>query len=96
MKPYKFEDYIANLFGRLGYNAQAVGKSHDGGIDVIAKKDGIKHYIQCKKYITSQAGVGAVRDFYGALADHLTQGKGYFIITNKFTTFRSRQTNRAY
>jgi len=26
-----------------------------------------------------------VRDFYGALADHLANGKGYFITTNKFT-----------
>ena len=29
--------------------------------------------------------VGAVRDFYGALADHLANGQGYFITTNKFT-----------
>ena len=29
--------------------------------------------------------VGDVRNFYGALADHLTNGKGYFITTNKFT-----------
>lgn len=85
MKPTEFEDYIANLFSRLGYKTQAVGKAYDGGIDVVAEKDGIKHYIQCKKFITSQVGVHDVRDFYGALADKLTKGKGYFITTNKFT-----------
>lgn len=85
MKPSEFEDYIADLFSRLGYKTRAVGQSHDGGIDVTAEKDGVTHYIQCKKFITQEVTVGAMRDFYGALADHLANGKGYFIITNKFT-----------
>lgn len=85
MKPAEFEDYIADLFTRLGYKAEAVGASHDGGVDVVIQKDGVKGYIQCKKFITSEVTVGDVRDFYGALADHLTNGKGYFITTNKFT-----------
>lgn len=85
MKPSEFEDYIADLFLRLGYKSQSVGQSHDGGIDVIAEKEGVKNYIQCKKFITSEVTVGDVRDFYGALADHLINGKGYFITTNKFT-----------
>lgn len=85
MKPFEFEDYITDLFSRLGYKAKAVGASHDGGVDVVIEKDGIKGYIQCKKFITSEVTVGDVRDFYGALADHLTNGKGYFITTNKFT-----------
>ncbi|XOB46393.1 MAG: restriction endonuclease [Candidatus Nealsonbacteria bacterium] len=81
----EFEQYIADLFLRLGYKTKVTGGPRDGGIDVIAEKDGIKHYIQCKKYITSKVGVGALRDFYGAIADHLADGKGYFITTNKFT-----------
>ena len=85
MKPSEFEDYIADLFTRLGYRTKAVGASHDGGVDVIVEKDGVKGYVQCKKFITSEVTVGDVRDFYGALADHLTNGKGYFITTNKFT-----------
>ena len=85
MKPWEFEEYIAVLFSKLGYKTEKVGGGYDRGVDVIAEKDGIKHYIQCKKYITSEVGVGEVRDFYGAIADHLAQGKGYFITTNKFT-----------
>ena len=85
MTPSEFEDYIADLFSRLRFKTRAVGQSHDGGIDVVAEKDGITNYIQCKKFITSTVTVGNVRDFYGALADHLTNGKGYFITTNKFT-----------
>ncbi|MFA7285383.1 MAG: restriction endonuclease [Candidatus Paceibacterota bacterium] len=85
MKSNEFEKYIADLFFQLGYKTNAVGRSHDGGIDVTAEKNGIINYIQCKKFITSQVPVGAVRDFYGALADHVANGKGYFITTNKFT-----------
>lgn len=83
--PQEFEIYIANLFSKLGFFTEIVGGSHDGGVDIIAIKNNIKHYIQCKKFIKSQVGVGDVRDFYGALIDHLASGKGYFITTNKFT-----------
>ncbi|MFA4937134.1 MAG: restriction endonuclease [Patescibacteria group bacterium] len=85
MKPSEFENYIAHLFSKLGYKTQAVGKSHDGGIDVVIQKDGVTSYIQCKKFITREVTLGAMRDFYGALANNLANGKGYFITTNKFT-----------
>lgn len=85
LRPAEFEDYIAFLFSKLGFITERVGGSYDGGIDVAATKDGVKHYIQCKKYISSQVSVGAIRDFYGALTDKMANGKGYFITTNKFT-----------
>lgn len=86
LHPNDFENYIANMYLRLGYKTERVGGSYDGGVDVIAEKDGIKHYIQCKKYITSKVSVGDVRNFAGALMDKLSQGKGIFITTNIFTT----------
>ena len=92
MKPPEFEQYIADLFNRLGYKTQTVGGPSDGGIDVIAEKNGVKHYIQCKKFITSKVTVGDVRDFYGALADHLVRDKGIFITTNIFTVDAERFT----
>ena len=85
LKPWDFERYIAELFTKLGYKTTVTGGAYDRGVDVIAEKDGLKHYIQCKKYITSVVGVNELRDFYGAIADHLAQAKGYFITTNKFT-----------
>jgi len=86
MKPAEFETYTANLFSSLGYKTSAVGKSYDGGVDVIAEKNGIKYYIQCKKYNTSSVGVKALREFYGVLVDHASQGKGIFITTDIFTS----------
>jgi restriction system protein len=85
MNPKEFEEYIANLFSHMGYETTITGGSHDEGVDVIAEKDGVKHYIQCKKFISSIVHVGDIRDFYGAIADHLANGKAYFITTNKFT-----------
>lgn len=86
MKPSNFENYIADLYNCLGYKTEVIGGSHDGGIDVIAIKDKVKHYIQCKKFITSKVNVSEMRDFYGAMAGKLSEGKGIFITTNIFTT----------
>lgn len=85
MKSGEFEEYIANLFAKLGYKTEKVGGAYDKGIDVVAEKDGVKHYIQCKKYSDSSVGVDEVREFYGAIADQLANGTAYFITTNKFT-----------
>jgi len=57
IKPSEFEDYIADLFTSLGYKSKAVGALHDGGVDVIVERDGIKGYIQCKKFITSRVAL---------------------------------------
>lgn len=85
LSPRQFEDYIANLFQHLGFRTEVVGGSYDGGIDIIATRNGEKYYIQCKKFITSQVPVGAVRDFYGAIVDRQVYTKAFFITTNVFT-----------
>jgi len=85
LTPTQFEEYTAELFTALGYETSVKGGSGDGGIDVEAEKDGVTHYIQCKKYISSKVPVGAIRDFYGAIADKIGGGTGYFITTNVFT-----------
>lgn len=85
LTPTQFEEYIAVLFKSLGYETKVTGGRGDGGVDVEAVKDDHTHYIQCKKFITSKVPVSAVRDFYGAIADRVDGGKGYFITTNVFT-----------
>jgi restriction system protein len=86
LTPTQFEEYVAELFRNLGYKAWSVGGKNDRGIDVIVEKEGLKHYIQCKKYFKShQVGPREIREFYGALLDRLAKGKGYFITTSKFT-----------
>ncbi|MCD4761391.1 restriction endonuclease [bacterium] len=84
MSPEEFEHEIANMFNRYGYKVKVVGKSHDGGIDVIAKRDQKKYLVQCKKYFSSKAGVVDVRSFYGVINKNNADG-GFFITTNEFT-----------
>jgi restriction system protein len=84
MPPSKFEEEMANMFSLLGYKVELAGGPHDGGIDVVAFKNGEKYYIQCKKFITSEVGVHDVRDFYGAINSGQAK-RGFLITTNKFT-----------
>jgi restriction system protein len=84
--PNEFEEYITELFNKLGFKTKRVGGGYDGGVDVVAEKDGKEHLIQCKKYFPAhQVGVAEVREFYGAIADHLVNSKAYFITTSRFT-----------
>ena len=86
MTPAEFEEYIAWIFNKLGYKTEVIGKSHDGGIDVISEKDNTKHYIQCKKYAKNNTvGEPQLRNFYGAIVDRIAEGKAYFVTTSKFT-----------
>ncbi|MFH1235903.1 MAG: restriction endonuclease [Parcubacteria group bacterium] len=85
LHPDQFEDFIAELFRRLGYKTEIVGGVNDGGVDVVAEKDGIKHYVQCKKFIIRQVGVHDVRDFYAALVHRFSNARAFFITTNIFT-----------
>lgn len=86
MTPAKFEDYVAYLFSKLGYKTEAIGGPGDGGVDVVAiDEKGIKHYIQCKKYVNRKVTVSDMRDFYGAMIDKLAGGKCYFVTTTIFT-----------
>lgn len=64
MSPTRFEQEIATMFRGLGYDAEATGGSNDGGIDVVARKDGKKSYIQCKKFMTREVTPHDVRDFW--------------------------------
>jgi restriction system protein len=91
MSPTQFEQEMAEMFRGLGYDAQVVGGANDGGIDVVAHKDGRKYYIQCKKFMTREVTPHDVRDFLGAITNvNNPAEKGYFITTNKFTLMAER------
>ncbi len=85
LKPDEFEDYIAELFKKFGYQTKKVGQTNDHGIDIILEKDGQTSYIQCKKFITTIVSSSAMRDFYGAIINLRATGKSYFVTTNAFT-----------
>ncbi|MBU6501077.1 MAG: restriction endonuclease [Patescibacteria group bacterium] len=86
MSPAQFEKEVADMFEGLGYKAEVVGGANDGGIDVIAHKDGKKYFIQCKKFITREVTPHEVRDFLGAITNiNNPAEKGFFVTTGNFT-----------
>jgi len=81
----EFEDFIASIFVKLGYSVEVTGRSNDGGIDVVVKKDSRTSLVQCKNYKSSKVTLSMVRDFYGAMNANLNFEAGYFITTGIFT-----------
>ena len=85
MRPEEFEDFIADLYRRLGYATERVGGSRDGGVDAIGNKDGVIYYIQCKKYYTTEVGIEEIGEYYKNFTSSLAEGKRIIITTNIFT-----------
>jgi HJR/Mrr/RecB family endonuclease len=50
MNGYQFEEYIGNLYRKLGYSVQNTALSGDQGADLILTKDGEKTAVQVKRY----------------------------------------------
>lgn len=90
--PAQFEREIADMFRALGYDTEVVGGANDGGIDVVAHKDGKKYYIQCKKFMTREVTPHDVRDFLGAIINvNNPADKGFFITPAVSPLWRKRQ-----
>lgn len=85
MTPLQFECAIAELFKRLGYEVIQTPFSNDGGKDAIARKDGKKYLIECKRYASSNSiGRRDVQIFVAAMQDEKADG-GFYINTGIFT-----------
>ncbi len=74
LSPAEFEQYVAGLFRKKGYQVQMRGRSGDLGVDILLTKgDGRRAIVQCKRY-RNKVGPDVVRELYGTLiheqADH--------------------------
>ena len=87
MDGYQFEDYISNLFRRLGFEVEATSYSNDGGVDLVATfRQPVfsgKYIIQCKNW-TGPVGQPEVRDLYGVVMDQRAN-KGILITPSDYT-----------
>jgi len=89
VSPYLFEEIIADILSKLGYNVQKTPKSHDGGIDLrIAQKSdlGIFLYlVECKRFSPDhKVGVDVIRQLYGVVTQTNSTG-GIAVTTSSFT-----------
>jgi restriction system protein len=89
--PKFFENLVLDLLVAMGYggsrqDAEAVGRSGDGGIDGIVKQDKLgldTVYVQAKKWDSSVPG-DRIRSFAGSLEENKAT-KGIFITTSSFS-----------
>ena len=90
--PTFFEELVIDLLVAMGYggsraDAEAVGRSRDGGIDGIINEDRLGLdviYVQAKRWDKGNVGEPDVARFTGALARR-GASKGIFITTSDFT-----------
>ena len=81
----EFELLVGEALRRQGFSVQeAGGAGPDGGIDLVARKDGEKYLVQCKQWRSVQVGVPVVRELYGAMAAEGAVG-GFVISSGRFT-----------
>lgn len=83
----EFEDVCEDLLIKMGFKTERTGKSHDGGIDIIAYNNqplfSGKYIIQCKRY-SGSVGTSIIRDLYGVVTAE-SANKGILITTGYFT-----------
>ncbi len=69
----RFEELVAEIFIRKGYDVELTPATRDGGKDIyIASKNDLGSFlyiVECKKYkSTHKVGVNVLRDLYGVLS----------------------------
>jgi len=89
IKPFEFEELVGKLMHYLGYpNVKVIGKSHDGGIDVLSTRitpNGTERVAaQCKR--SRRVTVRVAREFFGAISNDKGIKQGFLITTGEFTT----------
>ena len=62
-----FERYVGEAYRRLGYTVKETGAGADGGVDLIARKNGEKVLVQCKHWPAKNVGAPTARELFGVV-----------------------------
>lgn len=81
--PDEFARYVADIFRHLGFTVEAIGKSGDQGVDVLACRGSTRIAIQAKRYVDS-VGNSAIQQVYAGMAHHRCQ-RCVVVTTSNFT-----------
>lgn len=84
LSPTEFEVWCGHLLEILGYEnieyTEVIENSGDGGKDIICYKDGIKIYVECKRYSMEKdarykVSRGIIEKFFGVMiGDNVCKG----------------------
>ena len=80
----EFEHLVGEIYRRRGYAVMETPQGADGGIDLVARRDGEVLLVQCKQWRTRDVGVSVVRELLGVVA---AQGasRGAVVTVGQFT-----------
>jgi len=81
--PRKFEFLVADVFEKMGYQAEVTKGSNDGGKDIILRKDGEVMLVEVKRYCKSTIGRPLIQKLHSACVDAKAAG-GYFVTLSQF------------
>lgn len=79
-----FERYVGEAYRRLGYTVEETGPGADGGVDLIARKNGEKVLVQCKHWRARKVGVDKARELFG-LVKAEGAANGVLVTSGAFT-----------
>ncbi len=80
-----FEKLVGEYYRRSGFQVtREGGNGPDGGVDLVLRKNGETHLVQCKQWKAYRVGVQPVREFYGVMAARGAAG-GRFVTSGVYT-----------
>ena len=89
----QFEQLVSEGFRLQDYQVTDTGGGGaDGGIDLVARRNGEKYLIQCKQWRAHRVGVEVVRELYGLMAAEGAAG-GFVVTSGRFTEEAKRFAN---
>jgi len=94
VSPRTFEQIVAELLSRQGYDVQLTPPSKDGGFDMYAaKRDGLGEFlflVECKQYAPEhRVGVHVVRSLHGVLT--VERATAAAVVTTSYFTRGARE-----
>lgn len=83
INPTRFEEVVVSVYRDLGYDVEATGRTGDGGIDAVLRKDAKVVGVQVKR-VHGKIEAEHIRSFAGALYLKGMLG-GVYVTTSTFT-----------
>jgi restriction system protein len=81
----EFEWLVGEAYRRQGYAVEeSLGGGADGGIDLIIRKGGQTHLVQCKQWKVQAVGAPVIREQFGLLSHHKAD-QAIVITSGRFT-----------
>ena len=81
----EFETLVGEAFRLQGWQvAETGGGGADGSVDLVLRRHGERHLVQCKQWKAFKVGVQVVRELYGVMAARGAAG-GFVVTSGRFT-----------